>query len=204
MRRFPLSSAHALPALLLLAFMLPACSGGGASPADASAGDDGPGDLGATDLGSGDAGSDELGDCVAGFTPVPNAQYASTNRFRTADGSIELLFVIQPDPDALGTSGTTVFLARAAAVSIDGTVHCFTDPADLDYQVSHHNFDDTLTVTVLGDEYTWKVDLEDYGAVPSYTLTIAPPSALPRNAILTAVGCSTAPGEHRCFGPDSW
>lgn len=204
MRCFPPSSFCALPALLLLAFALPACGSGGSSPADASTGDDGPVDLGATDLGSGDAGPDELGDCVAGFTPVPNAQYASTNRFRTADGSIELAFVIQPDPDAFGTSGTTVFLARAAAVSIDGTVHCFTDPADLDYQVSHHNFDDTLTVTVLGDEYTWKVDLEDYGNVPAYALTIAPPDAQPTEEALTALGCSTAPTEHRCFGPDSW
>jgi hypothetical protein len=204
MRCFASSPFRTLPALLLFAVTLPACGDGGAAPADAGAGDHGPVDQGTTDLGSGDAGPDELGDCVAGFTPVTNAQYASTNRFRTADGTIELAFVIQPDPDAFGTSGTTVFLARAVAVSIDGAVHCVTNPAELDYQVSHHNFDDTLTVTVLGSEYTWKVDLEDYGNVPSYALTVAPPAGQPSELALTALGCSTAPGDHRCFGPESW
>lgn len=190
-----------LPVVLALA--LPAC-GGGSGPADAGNGDSGSPDSGAHDGGGEDAGADELASCVAGFTPLANAAYASTNHFRTASGDIQLAFVIQPDPDSLGTSGTTPFVARALAIEIEGTVHCFDDPADLDYQVSHHNFDDTLSVTVLGGVYTWKVDLEDYGAVPTYTLTIEPPSALPRNATLTAVGCSTAPGEHRCFGPDAW
>ena len=197
---------------LALACLLPAC-GGGSGTDDAGRGDSGTSDLGDTDQGSTDQGQltdlgedagGGLNDCLAGFTPLPNAQYTSTNRFRTASGDIQLAFVIQPDPDSVGTSGTTPFVARALAIEVEGTVHCFDDPEDLDYQVSHHNFDDTLAVTVQDDVYTWKVDLEDYGDVPTYTITVEPPSALPSTAILTAVGCSTAPGDHRCFGPDAW
>lgn len=185
--------------LALAALTLAACGGGG----DGSGSDAGTFELGARDTGAADAGPDPLAACLAGVTPLPNAAYASTNRFESADGTITLAFVIQPDPDSLGTSGTAVFVARGMALSISGTLHCLTTPAELDYQVTHHNFDDTLSVTVADTVYTWKVDLEDYGAVPAYTLTIAPPDTQTTVLPLTALGCSTVPTTHRCFGASS-
>jgi hypothetical protein len=76
---------------------------------------------------------------------------------------MHVAIVRRVDPDAFGTSGTTVWLPQRFGLVRGSVAECITDVASLDYTVSHHNFDDVMTASHGAETWAFSQTRQDYG-----------------------------------------
>lgn len=105
-------------------------------------------------------------DCLSQFQSA-----GFDERLLTFNGpELRVGFIRDVDPDAFGTSGTTVFRAVRFALETADVQLCL--DSNLEYTVSHHNFDDVFTATHDGVRYELTMHTEDYGAAWEDQLTL--------------------------------
>lgn len=191
------------------------CSDGDPAPVDQGGGDQGaaPSDMSVSpdlsvvpDVGvAPDLGGPRAADCTDGVGPSGGSPFALVNEFVSADGTVRIAFAIQQDPDGFGTSGTTIYEPLRFGLVHDGVYTCITDPLLLTYTISHHNFDDSLSVTIGGTVYTWTADIPDYGSPDNaFRATIEPMFGPAELVELNSVSCFTTPLTRRCFSDAPW
>lgn len=100
-------------------------------------------------LGAGGSSGDVIAECL----DAPVLDETRTEALQLEGAGVRLALVRREDPDALGTSGTTPWLAQHFALERGAIAECVTSPADLSYTASHHNFDDEMTAK--GAEQSW-------------------------------------------------
>jgi hypothetical protein len=67
------------------------------------------------------------------------------------------------DPDGVGTSGTTIWLPQRFALVRGAVAECVSAEASLSYQITHHNFDDSMSANANAETWTVTHAQLDYG-----------------------------------------
>jgi hypothetical protein len=135
--------------------------GGAGNPMDAGSMDD----AGHAD-GDGGDGIDFVSACL----DEAASRDSRTEKLKMSGEGTSIGIVRYVDPDAFGTSGTTVWLPERFVIARGATAKCLTDSTQLAYQVSHHNFDDSFSATEGDLTWVWKQMRADYGVPTKWTV----------------------------------
>lgn len=145
-------------------------SGGGGSASGGGGGANGGGTAGNAGRGSGGSAGEPSGevvaDCLGGATPGETR----TEALSFEGMGVRLGIVRAADPDSVGTSGTTPWLPQRFALERGDVQVCISEADALEYESSHHNFDDSMTAT--RDEQTWvfKQSRENYDEATQFSV----------------------------------
>ncbi|HVY31757.1 MAG TPA: hypothetical protein VHB79_34715 [Polyangiaceae bacterium] len=145
-----------------------AAGGGGSAgtpPASGAAGT-GAGNGGVPGDGGAGPGGGEIEACLD--SPVKGGVRTEALSF-VGDG-VEVGIVRRIDPDGVGTSGTTIWLPQSFGLVRGAVAACVADEASLSYQITHHNFDDSMSATSQGETWTLTHAQLDYGAPQTWSL----------------------------------
>jgi hypothetical protein len=142
---------------------------------------------GGTAEGGAGPGHDEL---IAECLDAPVIDDVRTEALRLEGNGVSVAIVRRVDPDGFGTSGTTVWLAQRFGLVHDATAACVSTIADLDYTISHHNFDDQMTASSAGQTWVLKQTRQDYGTPTEWTVSAKQGNAVVWGPIVvTLVSC---------------
>jgi hypothetical protein len=180
-----------------------ACSDGDDTSGDGTggvAGGGGTGDAGSSGSSgsSGAGGAASVDECLDGAV----IQDTKTELLEfVAEPSLAVGLVRYPDPDMMGTSGTTVWVGERFAVANGSVSACVTESANLDYVVSYHNFDDQLVVTSGSVTYTFTQTREGYEAGTIWTVKAEEGGAVSWGPVtLELVRCLDLTSNNDCSG----
>lgn len=122
---------------------------------------------GGTEGGAGPGDDQLIADCL----DAPVIDDVRTEALELEGNGVSVAIVRRVDPDAFGTSGTTVWLAERFGLVHDATAACVSASQDLDYTVSHHNFDDSMTANNAGLTWVFTQTRQDYDTPTQWTVS---------------------------------
>jgi len=150
------------------------------------AGDAGAGGVGTGEGGAAPDGGQVIADCLA----APVVAATRTEALEFSGAGLSLAIVRRVDPEAFGTSGTTVWLPQRFGLVREGIAQCISDVPALDYTVSHHNFDDVMTASYGVETWIFSQTRQDYGFPAMFSLEAREGNALVWGPVtLTLVSC---------------
>lgn len=149
-------------------------SSGGASPGGTGSGQGGDaalagntglaGETGAGGAPAGEGGAPpDSGQVIDECLDAPVVAETRTEALELSGAGLTIAIVRRVDPDAFGTSGTTVWLPQRFGLVRGDIAECISDVGSLDYTVSHHNFDDVMTASYGAETWTFSQTRQDYG-----------------------------------------
>jgi hypothetical protein len=163
--------------------------GGETSPPGGGGAAGDPGSVGGAGQGEGGAPPDG-GQVIADCLDAPVLVETRTEALELTGAGLTLAIVRRVDPDAFGTSGTTVWLAQRFGLVRGGVAECISDVAELDYTVSHHNFDDVMTASYGAETWLFSQTRQDYGFPAMFSLEARNGNAVVWGPVtLTLVSC---------------
>jgi hypothetical protein len=129
-------------------------------------------------------------DLIASCLDAPVIDDVRTEALQFEGNGVSVAIVRRVDPDAFGTSGTTVWLAERFGLVHEQTAACVSATQDLDYTVSHHNFDDLMTASSGGQTWVFTQTRQDYGTPTQWTVSTKQGNAVVWGpVVLTLVSC---------------
>jgi len=170
---------------------------GGGVKDGALLGDDAGGEPG-LDAGQ-DAGSQaDVSACLDGAEGKDSSTEAL--EFLGTDGT-QIALVRYVDPDAFGTSGTTVWLPERLGYARGASSACVTEAGKLDYTISHHNFDDLMDAEVDDLTITFQQTRVDYDMPWSFTAQAKRGASVVWGPVtLSVVSCENLTTNEDCSG----
>jgi len=93
-----------------------------------------------------------------------------TEALSFAGDGVEVGIVRRIDPNGVGTSGTTIWLPQRLGLVRGAVAACVSDEASLSYQITHHNFDDSMSATSQGETWTLTHAQLDYGKPQTWNI----------------------------------
>ncbi len=131
----------------------------------------GAGDTGAGGSAAGGGGAAPGGDeVIAECLDAPVIAETRTEALQFSGAGLTLAIARRVDPDAFGTSGTTVWLPQRFGLVRGAVATCISEVQDLDYTVSHHNFDDAMSASYAGQTWIFKQTRQEYGFPAMFSL----------------------------------
>lgn len=151
-----------------------------------AAGDTGAGGAHAGAGGAAPDGGQVIEDCL----DTPIVADTRTEALELSGAGLTLAIVRRVDPDAFGTSGTTVWLPQRFGLVRGDVAQCISNVQTLDYTVSHHNFDDVMTASYAAETWIFSQTRQDYGFPAMFSLEARSSNAVVWGPVtLTLVGC---------------
>lgn len=173
-------------------------TGGGGSPSGGSS-ITGGGGSGAAAGNAGTAGQTPNGDVVEECLDAPVLDDTRTEALSFQGQGLRLGIVRRADPDSLGTSGTTPWLAQRFALERGATAQCVSDTGVLDYVGSRHNFDDTMSATHGAETWVFRQTREDYDMPTHWTVEARTGSSVTWGPVaLTLLSCQRVDTDASC------
>lgn len=118
------------------------------------------------EAGSGPGGGDVLPECL----DAPLLSDTRTEALSFTGAGLTLGIVRRADPDSFGTSGTTPWLPQRFALVRGNVAECVTNVAELEYSVSHHNFDDVFRASYGDETWVFRQKRQDYGYPATFSV----------------------------------
>lgn len=139
---------------------------------------------------AGSGGAGDGGQVIEECLDAPVVAETQTEALEFSGAGVRMGIVRRVDPDAFGTSGTTVWLPQRFGLVRGGVAECISEVAALNYTVSHHNFDDVMTASHGAETWTFSQTREDYGFPATFSVEARSGNVVVWGpTTLTLVGC---------------
>jgi hypothetical protein len=136
---------------------------------------------------------------IADCLDAPVVAETRTEALEFSGAGLSLAIVRRVDPDAFGTSGTTVWLAQRFGLVRGGVAECLSDVQDLVYTGSHHNFDDVMTASYGAETWFFSQTRQDYGFPAVFSVEARQGNTLVWGPVpLTLVSCQELLNNESC------
>jgi hypothetical protein len=141
-------------------------------------------------------GHDELIDqCLS----APVIDDVRTEALHFTGNGVDVAIVRRVNPDAVGTSGTTVWLPERFGLVRGAVAACVSVLGDLKYTASHHNFDDLMSANSGGQTWVFTQTRVEYNVPTQWSVSAKQGDTLLWGPVsLTLVSCERLDMNQSC------